>query len=283
MKKNRKNLNFSWTFQQWKVIFSVLSIYVLINGVCFADEISSQAVVEDFSGKGEKSLMLKKIAELQKQLAEQKNVNLVIERDLNVQREANARLQKEFVELKNQYQKRVDELNSINNGVAGVLTRKGVESTSDREARINLMQSSLNNKVYKYVVDSLVLFDDVKKLSSDRKVEEAVVASMSLQAESLETQAGEILTITKVIGENATLKETRVLEIDKNSNIIVLAGGFNQGLREKMKFKIRLNNEKHVTLLIVAVRPFVSAAIVLEGDVKEVTVGDKASSIIENS
>ena len=283
MKKIEKNYKKSWTDRKKVIIFSVLSIYILLNSICLAEDNSQNKVIEVASGKGEATVMLQKIALLKEEVQRLKQDNLAKERDLKVQREVNAKLKKEFLELENRYKKRVKELSKLSQGVAGALTRKGVEKIGNREARADKVLSFFSKKVYNYVVNSLTLIDDVKKLASDRKVDEVKRASLVLQAESLETQAGEILSISKVITEDVTLKKTRVLKVDKNSNLIVLAGGFNQGFREKMLFKINLNKEKHVTLLIIAVRAYVSAAIVIEGDVKDVTVGDKASSIIENS
>ena len=283
MKKIKKNYKKRWTDRKKVIIFNVLSIYILLNSICLAEDNSKNNAVEVASGKGEATEMLQKIALLEEQVVKLQKDNLVKERDLKVQREVNAKLKKEFLELKNRYKKRVKELSKLSQGVAGALTRKGVERIGDREARADKVLSSFSKKVYNYIVNSLALINDVQNLASDRKVDEAKRATLVLQAESLETQAGEILSISKVITEDVTLKQTRVLKVDENSNLIVLAGGFNQGFREKMLFNINLNKEKHVKLLIIAVRAFVSAAIVIEGDVRDVTVGDKASSIIENS
>ena len=283
MRKKRKILKKSWTERKSMVIFTVLSIYILLNSICLAVENSKSAVVEVASGKGEATEMLQKIASLEKELEKLKQDNLAKERDLKVQREANAKLKKEFIDMMNRYKERAGELVVINKGVAGALTRKGVEEVGDREARVNKVLSYFSKKVYKYVVESLTFINDVQKLPSDRKVDEEKRALLMLQAESLETQAGEILSISGIIKNEIAFNKARVLKVDQDSNLIVLAGGFNQGIRSGMTFKINLNKEKHVSLLVIAVRPFVSAAIVIEGDVKDVTVGDVANSIIENS
>ncbi len=283
MRKNRKILKKSWTERKIVVILTVLSIYVLLNSVCLAIEKSEKSAVEVVSGKGETTKMLKKIALLEKKLEKLKQNNLAQERDLTVQREVNAKLEEEFVEIRNRYKERVRELTMISNGVAGALTRKGVEKVSSREARVNKVLNSFSRKIYNYVVESLTFISDVKNLAADENVSTDKRALLTLQAESLETQAGEILSISGIIKKDVSLNKTQVLKVDSSSNLIVLAGGFNQGLREGMKFKINLNKEKHVTLLVIAVRAYVSAAIIIEGDVKDVTVGDIANGIIENS
>ncbi len=283
MKKNKKIFKKSWTERKNVVILTILSIYVLLNSMCLAIENNGKSAVEVVSGKGETTKMLKKMALLEKKIEKLKQDNLTQGRDLKVQREVNVKLKEEFVEIRNRYKERVRELTIISHGVAGALTRKGVEKVGSREARIDKVLNSFSRKIYRYVLESLTFISDAKSLSATETVSTDSRALLTLQAESLETQAGEILSISGIIKNDVSLNKTQVLKVDQSSNLIVLAGGFNQGLREGVKFKINLNKEKHVTILVIAVRTYVSAAIIIEGDVKDVTVGDVANGIIENS
>ncbi|MBO5958624.1 MAG: hypothetical protein J6Q65_00730, partial [Lentisphaeria bacterium] len=99
---------------------------------------------------------------------------------------------------------------------------------------------------------------------------------VAIDALSAENQSFARLSVPSVLPDQ--FRKCRVLEISETPEAVILNAGYRDGVRVNMKLQAG-SGDKACALRIVAVRPFVSAAVVLNGRIGDLGVGQEVLAV----
>lgn len=195
--------------------------------------------------------------------------------------EANQNLRSELLETLERCARLAGRVKRLEQSAAGVLESLNPVYAGEREVELadalDLIMKSGMTLVSKSTVVCEMLYPKIDQLGL-ADVEKARLR-VALDALSAENQRFARLSVPSVLPEQ--FKKCRVLEVSETPEVVVLNAGYRDGVRVNMQLQTG-TDEKACVLRIVAVRPFVSAAVVVKGNSKELGVGQEVFAIQQN-
>lgn len=195
--------------------------------------------------------------------------------------EANQNLRSELLETLERCARLAGRVKRLEQSAAGVLESLNPVYAGEREMELadalDLIMKSGMTLVSKSTVVCEMLYPKIDQLGL-ADVEKARLR-VALDALSAENQRFARLSVPSVLPEQ--FKKCRVLEVSETPEVVVLNAGYRDGVRVNMQLQTG-TDEKACVLRIVAVRPFVSAAVVVKGNSKELGVGQEVFAIQQN-
>jgi hypothetical protein len=95
---------------------------------------------------------------------------------------------------------------------------------------------------------------------------------LRINAEDVEKQATDLYFFT-VKGRDAQKTQFRILDVNPKLGVAVISGGIDRKVRNGLLWVVKTDGRKSVVLKTVAVRPFVSAAVIKEGELTDLVPG----------
>lgn len=192
--------------------------------------------------------------------------------------EANQNLRSELLETLERCARLSGRVKRLEQSAAGVLETLNPVYAGEREVELADALELLMKSGMKLVAKSTnvceMLYPKIEKLGL-ADVEKARLR-VALDALSAENQSFAKLSVPSALPEQ--FKKCRVLEISETPEVVVLNAGYRDGVRVNMQLQTG-TDEKACVLRVVAVRPFVSAAVVVKGNGKELGVGQEVRAV----
>ena len=192
--------------------------------------------------------------------------------------ESNQNLRNELLDTLERCARLSDRVKRMEQSAAGVLETLTPVYTGVREAELAEALDLTTKSGMKLVAKSTnvceMLYPKIEKLGL-ADVEKARLR-VAIDALSAENQRFARLSVPSVLPEQ--FKKCRVLEICEKPEVIILNAGYRDGVRVNMSLQAG-TDQKICVLRVVAVRPFVSAAVVVKGNGGELGVGQEVRAM----
>ena len=251
-----------WTVAVIVAIFNTLSIFM---ASLYGQKIDSgsKKTNSDMMQIDEASFLRDALNAAEKELS-------MLKRDQVVLKKENIELTKKFIALKNRYEQKSDELRKLQLGVAGAVSRKGIEYVGSWEDCLLRALRMFTGRTQVFVKNTIALCNNLEAVSADGK-EGGNIQELREQAEELKKEAEKLIAQKKnnLFGLE---KDIKIIDINESLELVVISAGSDDGVAVGLQLYVDFK-KRQVPLRIIAVRPKVSAALVLEGEVKEIVPG----------
>ncbi len=224
----------------------------------------------------------KEIAGLKAEITKLKNEvsksTMELQAENSLLTETNQNLRSELLETLERCARLSGRVKRLEQSAAGVLETLTPVYAGERETELadalDLMMKNGIKLVAKSTNVCEMLYRKIDQLGL-ADVEKARLR-VAIDALSAENQSFAKLSVPSVLPEQ--FKKCRVLEVSETPEVIVLNAGYRDGVRVNMQLQTG-TDEKTCILRVVAVRPFVSAAVVVKGNSGEVGVGQEVRAV----
>ena len=276
--KNEKKRNSYWTWTRSACILNAL--FVLGVSTLKGEENGSTEVRHEGKTKirtaaaVKESRVLDQLALVENELEEIRKTKLALQDERVALEREKARMRKEFIETMQRYQSLESMYRRLQLGVAAVVDESG---KPDGEAREEELLQALrrmvddNKTLTLKVVDFCDYMDDVLGKITQDKLERARI---QYRLDSLRSDAEKSSTATEQYSRKSVVEESRILAINDKLCVVVLSAGTVQGVKNGLNWFT--GKDRACRLQVVAVRPFIAAAVVVEGNINELAPGMQA-------
>lgn len=186
----------------------------------------------------------------------------------------NRRLRAELDRLRGKLAEQDRNMLKFRQWVGSVSDSGRVQTVSERETRLLAMLSELLKRCNRLVIQVSEIQRSFRTLISEVPMGPAKQARLLLQLEELERismQASEISGVVEAENDPKAFQELRVIAVNRELETAVLSGGSVHGLFPGLIYQGK--SDSRLKLRIVSVRPWVSAAVPVDGRMDEITPG----------
>jgi len=188
----------------------------------------------------------------------------------------NQALRKELIETLDKYSTQAGQLRRIQMGAAGTIETLEPVYTGAREMELAADLQQCMESMKKMSAAVMAFSDEFEKNLSDLPAGNTAAVKLRIQLDALKAQAQEQIRLTTPAKSPSKNVACRVLELDTETKLVILSGGYRDGVRVGM-----ILNSKDVKLKVIAIRNFVSAAVILEGAEEKLAVGATVSAGVQ--
>ena len=276
--KNTKKLNFYWTGMQKACILNAL--FLLGVSTLWGEEAGSSD--QQHEGKTKirtasvvkESRVLDKLSRVEQELEEIRRNKLALQDERAALEREKAQMRKEFIETMQRYKSLEEMYRRLQLSVATVVDDSGKTAVGTREGELleSLRRMVDDNKALTLkVVDFCDYMDVVLGKINVDKLEKARI---QYRLDSLRNDAGKNSTATEQYSRKSIAEESRILAVNDKLRVVVLSAGTVQGVKNGLNWYA--GKDRTCRLQVVAVRPFIAAAVVVEGNINELAPGMQA-------
>ncbi len=276
--KIMKKLNFYWTRRHYACILSAL--FILGVSALWGEETGSPGQRHDGKTKirtasvVKESRVLDKLSLVEKELEEIRRSKLALQDERAAFEREKAQMRKEFIETMQRYKSLEDMYRRLQLSVAAVVDNSGKTTEGTREGELLevLRRMVDDNRTLTLKVVDFCDYMDVAlgKINID-KLEKARI---QYRLDSLKSDAEKNSTATEHYSRKSIAEESRILAVNDQLRVVVLSAGTVQGVKNGLNWYTGEN--RTCRLQVVAVRPFIAAAVVVEGNINELAPGMQA-------
>lgn len=274
-KKSEKNRNSYWTWPRSACILSAL--FVLGVSTLKGEEKGSPTIRHDgktmirAAAAVKESRVLDKLSLLDNELEEIRKTKLALQDERASLVREKARMRKEFIDTMQRYQLLESMYRRLQLGVAAVVDESGKTTGEAREEQLleALRRMIDDNKTLTLkVVDFCDYMDGVMDKIQPDKLERARI---QYRLDGLRGDAGQSSAATEQYSRKSMVEESRILAVNAKLRVVVIAAGAVQGVKNGLNWFA--GKDRTFRLQVVAVRPFIAAATVVEGNINELAPG----------
>lgn len=198
------------------------------------------------------------------------------EREIISLGEENAVLRKELISALDELSATAEKLKKYERSAASIIETLSPVYVSVRESELaeslELVMSSGNRLAAKSADVCSVLLPKLK----DFGMGDVAEAKLRLMLEELVALNGAFAKLTLENVPSGSFEKCRILEVNEPLGVVILSAGYRDGVRANMTLTLERNPA--IQLKVVSVRPFVSAAVVVEGTLKGLVPGSTVST-----
>ena len=206
--------------------------------------------------------------DLRAEIARLKAENQRLSAELVFAQRENAALRKELIETLEKYSTQAGRLKRIEASSAGTIETLEPVYTGTREMELAADLLICLSSMKKASAGITAFADDLSNRLPGLVLDQVELAKFRIQIDSLRSVAMDLARLAASPQSPERPGVHRVLELDPRSKLVVLNGGYRDGVREGITLK-----HGEVVLKIIAVRNFVSAAVVISGKFEDLAVG----------
>jgi hypothetical protein len=184
-------------------------------------------------------------------------------------------LAKELIEILNRYREQNESWNRLQLSVAATLTSAKMHVVGKREDQLLKSLKSVSDNGRSLALKTIEFCDYVGPIIDKMPLSALEKAKIKLRSDLLRKDSGRLCAMSAAISKPQTIARCRLFEVNDRLRIVVLPVGWVHGVRNGLAFYTGKNNS--CRLQVIAARPFISAAIVKEGNIKELAPGMVAS------
>lgn len=259
--------------KKWCILIKLL--------VCFCALSSDEALKKEDSGVQvrisiEDALKSNDLAELKKSLFEMQKAITVLELENKVLREEKDVVYREFIEINNKYQKQNESYHLLQLMLGGIASSGDVRKTSEGKSELMKMLDDYSKFGSELALNTIQFCEFVRNLVSELPIGKVRQTELQLKIEALEKSSNKFITLgsTYADGENS-LGRCRILVVDKRLNCVILSVGSVHGAFNGLIYR---SGKEPSLLKVVAVRPYVAAAVLIAGNLQDLSPGMEAVS-----
>lgn len=194
-----------------------------------------------------------------------------LEAQLKVLKEELSIIRKELADVLNESEKRDQEYARLQMSIAASLA-EGDKKSYDKEcAELLKALMEVSEKGEKLVTTSAEFCDFIEKLLEKQEISDVEKVRAKFRMDKLRSNAEIFNARIKTPAEARLFKTCRILAVNDKLQIVVLGVGSVNGIRNGLF--LRAGKEKQIRLKVVAVRPFISGAMIIEGDLEKLAPG----------
>ena len=190
-------------------------------------------------------------------------------------RKENQMLRRELDRLRKESTQRDKDLLLFRQWAAGVAESGKVMKASERESRLLSVLQEFLKRSNNLVVESMSLERTVRELIRNFPLSPARQARLELQLDQFESKVRQVSAIASIAentkDDNKFIREIRILAIDRESETVVVSSGSVHGIFPGLLYYGK--NNRDLELRIISVRPWVSAAVPVRGNLDLMTPG----------
>ena len=213
--------------------------------------------------------------DLRKENERLKAENRRLAAELAFRENENNALRKELIETLDKYSTQAGRMRRMEASSAGTIETLEPVYTGTREMELAadlLTCTSLMNKVSALI---LTFAENLSKRLPELTIDQVEMAKLRIQIDKLRSDAMDMARLAAPPKQPGRPGIHRILELEPRSKLVILNGGYRDGVREG----ITLSREG-VVLKVIAVRNFVSAAVVIAGSFEKLAVGTEVRTSI---
>lgn len=181
-------------------------------------------------------------------------------------------LRKELADVLRQSEKRDEEYRRLKMSIAGIFAGTEKKAVSEREEEaldallsVNSAGKDLVTRIMEFCA-FLDAFLEKEQLSDVDRVR------IKCRMDELKSSAVFLNAYINPPAKTKILEECRVLAVNDELQVVVLAAGSVHGVNSGLTLRVKVK-EENILLKVIAVRPFICAAIVTDGDLEDLAPG----------
>lgn len=277
VKKKRK-----FIVSYWKISFNAVilwALFVVVGDASAADGVEGErkpvATVMTVRVKMKEAKTLNQLSLLRDELSRVQHAKLLLARDGKTLAGEKQQLSEELIDILNRYREQNESWNRLQLSVVATLARAKVNVVGKREAQLLKGLKSVSDNGRALALKSIEFCDYVESILDKMPLSALEKAKIKLRSDGLRRDARRLCAMTVAVKKPQTIERCRLFEVNDQLRIVVLPVGWVHGVRNGLIFFTGKDNS--CRLQVIAARPFISAAIVKEGNIKELAPGMVAS------
>ena len=234
-------------------------------------ELSSSRVKVNF----EDALKSNDLKQLKKELLEMQQKIVLLELENKTLRQEKERCFQELIEINQKYQKQNESYLQLKLLLSGAVSGSGVRKPDDREKRLLALMDDISTYGGELALYSIQFCEFVETLVKETAVGKIGRAELQLNSDELRRRAGRFMALNDRNIPQDSVGRCRILAVDRESSSVVLSAGSVHGAFNGLIYR---SGEEPAVLKVVATRPFVAAALLIKGNIEDLSPGMEAVS-----
>ncbi len=265
--------------KNWKkVILYAILLDLIAAGVVYSGEESDSARVEKRSGvrvsvDSKDAELFDRISSLRQDNASAGAEVGRLRAEYAAHRRECMRVRNELLELIDKYQKENENFRLLRLLLADAIDKGNVQGVLHREEQLGAAVRNLSSEGMALALSVLSFSEIAERELKKDPAGKAGSPEMALAVDRLRTQSRNFISTAGAVQNKESLQKCRILAVNRELSMVVLPVGQVHGAFNGLLFTA---GKKPVTLKVVSVRPFVAAAVVVSGDISELSPGTEA-------
>jgi hypothetical protein len=279
-KQTKKNRKFIVSY--WKISLNTVILWALFAVVIHAEAANEEegGRIPDAAGmtvrvKMKEAKTLDQLSLLRDELRRVQHEKLLLARDGKALDSEKKQLSKELIDILNRYREQNESWNRLQLSVAATLASAKMHVVGKREDQLLKSLKSVSDSGRSLALKTIEFCDYVESIIDKMPLSALEKAKIKLRSDGLRRDSGRLCAMSAAVKKPQTIERCRLFEVNDRLRIVVLPVGWVHGVRNGLVFYTGKDNS--CRLQVIAARPFISAAIVKEGNIKELAPGMVAS------
>lgn len=274
-KKNRIFIETYWTVAMFVYILYALSV----TGVCapvadgLADSKGTDSAGMAVKIKLKDAIKFGQLSRMQQDINTVRNENVRLSRDLRVISEERKTLQKELLEILERFRQQNESYRRLQLSVAATIASGKVQVASPREGQLIKAIGDISDNGRSLALKTIEFCDSVDSVLKQMPLGKVRQAELQLRLEDLKSEARKLSSLADMDPKHRNIGSCRILAVERDLQIVVLPVGSVHGAFNGLNF---FTGKEKAKLRLVTVRPFVSAAVLEEGNIDDMAPGMEA-------
>ena len=259
---------------QIRCILLTLTLWIFcIHGVDAANDegVSSARIKVNF----EDALKSNDLKQLKKELLEMQQKIVLLELENKTLRQEKERCFQEFIEINQKYQKQNESYLRLKLLLSEAAASGGVRNSDGKEKRLLALMDDISTYGGELALNSIQFCEFVDSLVKETAVGKIGRAELQLKLDELRRRAGRFMALSDRNIPQGSLGRCRILAVDRGSAGVVLSVGSVHGAFNGLIYR---SGKEPAVLKVVAIRPFVAAALLIKGNIEDLSPGMEAVS-----
>lgn len=278
-KKNVKNIAFDWTSGARLCILSAL--FALGVSLCAVGTAAAEAeAVSDGKTKIRATVLVKesralsRLGQVEEELEAVRRERIALEERRKVLETEQAVLRKELFDIFERYRLQEDKYRRLQLETGALLGGEGKLAVSEREERLSGALRRLSGDCKTLTLAVGEYCDHMEETLRELPLDKLVKAGIAWRLDDLKRKSAMLSTIAEHHVNLTPADRCRLLAVNDELRVVVLSAGAVHGVRNGLLWFS--GKDRQCRLQVIAVRDFLSAAVVVEGGLKELSPGMEA-------
>ncbi|MCP3967582.1 MAG: hypothetical protein GY750_11865 [Lentisphaerae bacterium] len=203
---------------------------------------------------------------------------LKFERLSNELRKDNGLLRKELINILENFQTQNEKYQRLQLSIAATIASTKMQAASTREGQLCKSFVEISDSGKELALKTIEFCDSVAAAIRGIPMGKLQKTELILKIDALREDARKLINIADLDSRLKPVERCRILAVNKNLQVVVLPVGSAHGAFLGLNYYI---GKERTVAKIIAVRPFVSAAVVVEGNIENVAPGNQAATDVK--
>lgn len=223
----------------------------------------------------EDALKSNDLKQLKKELLEMQQKIVLLELENKTLRREKEDCFKELIEINRKYQQQNESYLRLKLLLSGAVSGDGVRNPDSREKKLLALTDDISECGGELALYSVQFCEFVESLMKETALGKIGRAELQLKSDELRRRAGRFMAMNERNIPQSSVGRCRILSVDRSSNIVVLSVGSVHGAFNGLIYR---SGREPAVLKVVALRPFVAAALLIKGNIEDLSPGMEAVS-----